>query len=185
LDSLERFLLRSIAAIAGVCFVWWLTPGGTKIDLIFRIASTTIILAIFPAVYLWKFVLAPATMDEEKQRLISDLNHRLDDRETRERIRRALWHLRQEGVQLRNEGLTTTTINSWTQKFNDWHTKVLEQAAACSIDLRHSLDPIDKLSPESNEFVAVPDPFHQKRVSVMSEMLSRLYKYLNQGLGTD
>ena len=48
------------------------------------------------------------------------------------------------------------------------------------MDLRHSLDPIDKISPENNEVVAVPDPRHQKNVSVMSEVLSRLYEFLNR-----
>jgi hypothetical protein len=50
------------------------------------------------------------------------------------------------------------------------------------MDLRHSLDPIDKISPNNNERVAVglTDRQHQKNVSVMSEMLSRLYEFLNR-----
>jgi hypothetical protein len=48
------------------------------------------------------------------------------------------------------------------------------------MDLRHALDPLDKIAPESNEQAAVVDAYHQKNVSVMSEILSRLYKYLNR-----
>jgi len=95
--------------------------------------------------------------------------------------RKRLWELRDEGVKLRNDGLVARALESWTKKFEKWHSQVLEHAAILSMDLRHSLDPIDKISEENRERVAVPDPFHQKRVSVISEMLSRLYKYLNKG----
>jgi hypothetical protein len=93
--------------------------------------------------------------------------------------RKRLWELREEGVSLRNEGTTTRVVPSWTDKFDKWHAEVLQQSAILSMDLRHSLDPIDKISPESNEKVGVTNPQHQKAVSVMSEILVRLYKYLN------
>ena len=111
---------------------------------------------------------------------ITDLTRQLDDRENREKVRAALWALREEGVKIRNDGLTTRDINSWKEKFEQWHARVLEQAGALSTDLRHSLDPIDKISPQSNEHPAVDSGSHQKNVSVMSEMLSRLYKHLDR-----
>jgi hypothetical protein len=76
--------------------------------------------------------------------------------------------------------LTTTNIASWADKFETWHTRVLDQAQKLSADLRHSLDPIDKISPDSNELVVAKDILHQKNVSVMSEMLARLYKHLDR-----
>jgi hypothetical protein len=94
--------------------------------------------------------------------------------------RKELWQLREVGVQLRNEGKTTRVVPSWSKKFEDWHARVLEQAATLSMDLRHALDPLDKIAPESNEQVAVVDAYHQKNVSVMSEILSRLFKYLSR-----
>jgi hypothetical protein len=97
--------------------------------------------------------------------------------------RRELWQLREVGVQLRNEGKITRVVPSWTEKFDAWHTRILEQAAILSMDLRHALDPVDKIAPESNEQVAVVDAYHQKNVSVMSEILSRLYKYLSRETG--
>src|SRR5262249_32934578 len=55
--------------------------------------------------------------------------------------RRELWELREQGVTIRNNGLTTRILPSWTKEFEDWHAKVLKQAAILSMDLRHSLDP--------------------------------------------
>jgi len=94
--------------------------------------------------------------------------------------RKELWELREQGVRIRNDGLTTGMVAPWSKEFGDWHAKVLDQAAILSMDLRHSLDPIDKISPWNNEVVAVTNPQHQKNVSVVSEMLSRLYEFLNR-----
>ena len=94
--------------------------------------------------------------------------------------RKELWILRDKGVQLRNEGKTTSDFNSWTEKYVMWHSEVLKQASVLSMDLRHSLEPVDKIGPESIEGVALPITQHQINVSVMSGMLSRLYAYLNR-----
>jgi len=61
-----------------------------------------------------------------------------------------------------------------------YHSDVLKIASELSMDLRHSLDPIDKLSRESIETVATLDEKHQMNVSILSEILSRLYAYLNR-----
>jgi hypothetical protein len=97
--------------------------------------------------------------------------------------RKALWQLRQEGVGLRNDGFSTRTLSSWTSKFEKWRAQVLEQAALLSMDLRHFLGPIDKISEQNNEPLlqfATKDVQLQKSVSVISEMLSRLSEYLNR-----
>ena len=180
LDSFERAALRIGGAVIGVVVVWWWTEGGTTNELIFRTIGTVAILGFFPGVYLWKLAVAPAKMDKEAHDVVADLTRQLDDREKRQKARAALWELREEGVTIRNDGLTTRVINSWNEKFQQWHARVLEQAGNLSDDLRHSLDPIDKISPESNERVAVDSASHQKNVSVMSEMLSRLYKHLDR-----
>jgi len=180
LDSTERAVLRVIGTVVGVAVVWWATKGGTTGDLAVRIAGTVAILTLFPAVYLWKFFATPAKIDKEARDRVADLTSKLDIREKRERLRTVLWELREEGVKLRNEGKITRVIDSWTEQFHAWHAKVLEQSEILSVDLRHSLEPIDKIGPESNEKVATNDPFHQKRVSVMSEMLARLYRYLDR-----
>jgi hypothetical protein len=54
-------------------------------------------------------------------------------------------------------------VPTWTKKFDDWHARVLEQAAILSMDLRHALDPVDKIAAESNEQIAVVDAYHEKK----------------------
>src|ERR1043166_8445629 len=89
----------------------------------------------------------------------------------REELRKKLWDLREEGVQLRNEGIATSAMAAWEVKLNKWHAAVLTQAALVSMDLRRSLDPLDKLPMETTKY---PDPKHQMNVSVVSEILVRI-----------
>ena len=130
----------------------------------------------FILLYLWNLFVVPAKLHAAAHNTIAELTR--DDRKELEQARKELWELRAEGVKIRNDGLITRTVDSWTEKFEEWHRKMLEQAAILSLDLRHSLDPIDKISPTCNERVAINDPIHQKNVSVMSEMLTRLYNHL-------
>jgi hypothetical protein len=183
LDSLPRVIWRLLVAIGAILLIAYFGPYfGAPADFKSRafaaLAAAAAIAIVFVIFYSWHFLAAPAKMDAEAHGTIADLTLRLDDREKHERTRKALWQLREQGVKIRNDGLTTTTLDSWTKKFEEWHAKVLEQAAILSVDLRHSLDPIDKISPGCNELVAVNNPVHQKNVSVMSEMLLRLYNYL-------
>jgi len=94
--------------------------------------------------------------------------------------RKELWLLREQGVNLRNDGKTTRLVAPWTQRFQEWHTRVLEQASLLSMDLRHALDPVDKIAAENVEQVAVAETSHQINVSVMSEILARLYLHLSR-----
>jgi hypothetical protein len=181
LDSRSRVAWRVLVAIGTVCLVAYFgAASDLRSRLITGLATIGAILIAFATFYIWQFVAAPAKMDKESRSKIAELSDKLDDREKRERVRKKLWELRESGVAIRNDGLSTRTIDSWTAKFEEWHAKVLIQAANLSVDLRHALDPIDKITPESNERVALSNPIHQKNVSVMSEMLARLYKYLDK-----
>ena len=100
--------------------------------------------------------------------------------------RKELWQLREEGVRLRNEGKITRVVPTWTKKFDDWHAQVLEQAAILSMDLRHALDPVDKIAAESNEQIAVVDASHQKNartVAVLSTIPERRGRLAGAGGG--
>jgi hypothetical protein len=90
LDTLDRAVFRIVGSVIGVALVWLATKNGTKADLEFRILGTTAILALFPVVYAWKFVVAPAKIDEAAQNTIAELNLRIDDRERRKKIQRQL-----------------------------------------------------------------------------------------------
>jgi hypothetical protein len=179
LDSWPRVMWRLSVAIGAILLVAYFgAPADFKSRAFAALGTTGAVAIVFVMFYFWHFLAAPGKMDAEAQSTITGLKSRLDDREKHEQTRKALWELRERGVKIRNDGLTTRTLDSWTEKFDEWHAKVLEQAAILSMDLRHSLDPIDKISPGCNESVAVNNMVHQKNVSVMSEMLVRLYSYL-------
>jgi hypothetical protein len=181
LDSQSRVTWRLLVAVGAILLIAYVgAPADLKSRALTALATTGAFAIAFTAFFVWHFAAAPAKMDTESRDTIDGLNRQLEDREKLKCARAALWILREEGVKLRNDGKFTRIINSWTEQFNAWHAKVLEQAEILSVDLRHSLEPIDKISHESNETVAVNDPFHQKRVSVMSEMLARLYRYLDK-----
>jgi hypothetical protein len=144
------------------------------------LSTTAIVIVLLSVFYVWNFVQTPARLDWEAVSTINSLQLRLDDQEARRKLRKELWLLREEGVQLRNKGKTTRTTATWNQEFENWHTRVLEKAEQLSADLRHSLDPLDKIAAESQEAVNVPDQPHQLAVSALSEMLARLYRFLNE-----
>lgn len=182
LDLPERAVLRIVAAAIGVAGVWWVTSGDTPSELVVRTIATAAILALLPVVLFWKLIVKPAQIDAEAQGKIADLNLKIEDREKIKQLRQAIWHLREEGVALRNKGLKTSAVVNWAERFDEWHSTLLERAAALSPDLRHSLDPLDNISPENIERIAVLDANHQKMVSAMSEKLARLYTYLNKSM---
>ena len=177
-----RLFLGTALSVAVIVFL--ASEAGYTTNLLSRIflafAALGIAAVLLAAFYIWNFVHAPVQLDKEARETIGDLTRKLDDREEHQKSRLSLWALRKEGVQIRNDGLTTTDTASWADKFETWHARVLDQAQKFSADLRHSLDPIDKISPESNEVVVANDILHQKNVSVMSEMLARLYKHLDR-----
>lgn len=93
--------------------------------------------------------------------------------------RERLWTLRESGVDLRNEGKNSRLPDQWRPKFDEWHTAALAQAKLVSRDLGHALSPIDKIDEKNQEkVVAWKDSRHQKKVSIMSEMLDRIYQHL-------
>jgi hypothetical protein len=144
------------------------------------LSTTAIVLILLLIFYVWNFVQAPARLDCEAVATIDALQLRLEDQKARRNLRRELWLLREEGVQLRNKGQTTRTTTTWKEEFEIWRGRVLEKAEQLSADLRHSLDPLDKIAPESQEAVGVSDHRHRLDVSVLSEMLTRLYKFLSE-----
>ena len=134
---------------------WRARPGTRPISesrIALALAATIGIPAIlFVVFYIWNFIHVPAQLDKDEQQTINDLTQKLDDREVFKKIRQSLWELREQGVKIRNDGLTTRTTVSWVEKFDAWHARVLDQANKLSADLRHSLDPIDKIAPESDD----------------------------------
>jgi hypothetical protein len=134
----------------------WLQPYFIKAAIVFVIAS--FICFLWPLV--WRF---------------------LDRFGPKNSARKKLRALRKDGVSLRNEGKFTTDPQSWTPRFLAWHAAVLKEASRLSKDLEASLDPINKISKENLETVAVNNYAHQVNVSFMSEVIRRIEMFLATG----
>ena len=176
-----RLVLMSILVAVGVfafgSFKGLATDTSSRIvTALFSLLIAPIILLVF--FYCWNFLCAPARLDSEAQNKMRSLELKIENREERRQLRKTLWELREQGVHLRNRGKTTRTIPSWKGEFDSWHTKVLQQSALLSDDLRHSLDPLDKIAHQ--EAVGVSDTQHQLEVSCLSEILARLYRFLSE-----
>jgi hypothetical protein len=94
-----------------------------------------------------------------------------------------LWNLRESGVPLRNKGKYLNNIDAvpeWTREYQSWHEQLMEIAGKYSPDFKRTLNPIDKITPRNVEAVAIHDGDHQINVSVMSEILDRLFKRLSE-----
>jgi hypothetical protein len=93
-------LFRIAAAVIGMAFVWYVTGGGSRGDLIFRAVGSAAILALVPIVFVWKFFSTPSKMDAESKNTINELNRKLDDRQKREEIQRALGRFIERGQEI-------------------------------------------------------------------------------------
>jgi hypothetical protein len=67
-------------------------------------------------------------------------------------------------------------VPNWTKTFENW--RGVQNAAVYSTDLRHSLDPLDKIEPYNVEAVRAKIGNHELNVSGMSEILDRIRKFL-------
>ena len=101
-----------------------------------------------------------------------------------QRSKAELWKLRHAGIKLRDTGgkLTEETlVHEWRGQFKAWHRAVLDQTEIYSMDLRHSLDPPDRIATENRRAVRFNGHKHEHHVSLLSEILTRLEKALQQG----
>ena len=58
--------------------------------------------------------------------------------------RKALWLLRDEGVQLRSEGITVHGYAEWESRFNHWHRRTLRTAVRLDEELAYRLRPLNQ-----------------------------------------
>lgn len=165
-----------LAAVFGTAAV---TTGSTIFDA-FLAALAAFSITWFVA-FLIRLIGLPAKyFYREKERA-----DRLENVDGKQEARNKLWALRDEGVALRNKGkkfVDPVKIAEWKNKHDIWRSAVLESAAVYSMDLRHSLDPVDKVAPGNIESVKWQQDGHQMRVSLISEILDRVYKFLNRDI---
>lgn len=82
IETKDRLVVAVILAGLSVALVWIL--GGAEAalaELVAKIAYTAAILLLFPAIYVWKFVVAPAGMDAAEQAAAAELRSALDNKE--------------------------------------------------------------------------------------------------------
>jgi hypothetical protein len=83
LDSREQLVIKVIVIIAALaCLALWGSADASRDELIARAAIAGILVLLFPFVYIWKFLGAPARLEAENKAShlasIDDLNIRMD-----------------------------------------------------------------------------------------------------------
>lgn len=111
LETTERVLITCLVAIIGIGLIW-LVDGGDQALVVFygKCAATVAVLLMFPFIWIWKVVRAPALLDADLRQRIARKNDAL---EISERIG-ALWS---EGEDLLSrEGIESNSVEkvNWT-----------------------------------------------------------------------
>jgi membrane protein implicated in regulation of membrane protease activity len=153
----------------------WISGSGV-LDA-FLVAATTFVTSWLVAFVVRLFSLTSAVYHLEEEQA-----GRPENVDGRQQTRAKLWALHQEGVRIRNEGKRIEAPDEpmWTKSYYSWHAAVLYNASIYSTGLQHLLDPLDKIAPRNQETVRANSRTHALNVSVMSEMLDRLYIHLGK-----
>jgi hypothetical protein len=153
----------------------WITGSGV-LDA-FLVAATT-----FVTTWLVAFVVRLISLTSEVYHFEEEQAGRPENVDGRQQARAKLWALHEEGVRIRNEGKRIEAPDEpmWTKSYYSWHAAVLYSASIYSTVLQHLLDPIDKIAPRNQETVRASSRTHALNVSVMSEVLDRLYNHLGK-----
>jgi len=139
-------------------------------------------LAAFVIAWTFGFLIRLSSLPPEYYYRQSERADRLENGQ--KQAKEKLWELRETGVALRNNGRELrdeAEVAEWTKEFEAWYKALLENASIYSSDLRHALDPLDKIALENRELVKAPHvKNHELCVSVTSEILARLFKFLSR-----
>jgi hypothetical protein len=152
------------------------TTGSGVLDA-FLVAATT-----FVTTWLVAFVVRLFSLTSEVYHFEEEQAGQPETVDGRQQARAKLWALHEEGVRIRNEGKRIEAPDEpmWTKSYYSWHAAVLYDAASYSTALQRLLDPIDKIAPRNQETVRTNSRTHALNVSVMSEVLDRLYTHLGK-----
>jgi membrane protein implicated in regulation of membrane protease activity len=153
----------------------WITGSGV-LDA-FLVAATT-----FVTTWLVAFVVRLFSLTSAVYHLEEEQAGRPEKVDGRQQTRAKLWALHEEGVRIRNEGKRIEAPDEpmWTKSYYSWHAAVLYNASIYSTGLQHLLDPLDKIAPRNQETARANSRTHALNVSVMSEVLDRLYIHLGK-----
>jgi len=162
-----------LAFVVGVA-AW--TTGSGVLDA-FLAAATT-----FVTTWLVAFVVRLISLTSEANHFEEEQAGQPENVDGRQQARAKLCALHEEGVRIRNEGkrIEAPEEPAWTKSYYSWHAAVLYNASIYSTVLQHLLDPLDKIAPRNQETVRANSRTHALNVSVMSEVLDRLYNHLGK-----
>jgi hypothetical protein len=97
-------------------------------------------------------------------------------------LMRDLWRLREVGVPLRNRSITShTALQTWLVEVDAWREALYAKAAEISPGLADHLRTLNEMGPPpANSQLFAAEPRHGHMVTVMSEILRRMSKYLEE-----
>jgi hypothetical protein len=155
---------------------------GTAAIIIGSTIADAFLVAFFALLVTWlvAFLVRLFSLPAEYYYTEKERADQLESIDARQQAKAHLWALREEGLSLRSKGMTIeeAEVPNWTKAFENWREVVLQNAAACSTDLRHSLDPLDKIEPYHLETARAKTGKHELNVSGVSEILDRMRKFL-------
>jgi ABC-type multidrug transport system fused ATPase/permease subunit len=162
-----------LAFVVGVA-AW--TTGSGALDAFLAAAKT------FVTTWLVAFVARLISLTSQANQLEEEQAGQPENVDDRQQAREKLWALHEEGVRIRNEGkgIEAPDEPAWTKSYYSWHAAVLYNASIYSPVLQRLLDPLDKIAPRNQETVRANSRTHALNVSVMSEVLDRLYNHLEK-----
>lgn len=137
--------------------------------------------AIFVCLFVLNFFSAPPLLQKEADKQIQFLTQRLDDKHDRQKHLNTLWHLRAQGVKIRNDAVSANTNSAkekWENRFNEWREKTLDEAYQINMNLKNWLDILDVTRPLPNDLEPHIDAEIKTSARTCSEMVRRLGEYL-------
>jgi hypothetical protein len=171
------FWIGILSAAAAVINHW--NPGSEFIESL----DWRIPLWALGTITVFRIVAAPYWILEADTAKISELSKALNDKEAKDEALKQLWALRRNGVVLRNQQLhDDDEFSSWNKEYKDWRRAVLFHAGVISANLEHRLETLNEVGEPPDIGSPYRGSAHKQAVSVMSEMLRRMERFLEEEL---
>lgn len=177
----DRIVIYILLAAIYLLVVWSnLGPATGEHETGLRVALTAALVILFPVVYLFHFLRAPSRIYAKSQSKVQELQSQLDGKHERQSSIDRLWQLRSDGIGHRNRVVSSSAeLVVWMDRYNEWRSRVLDEAGLVNVNLRHYLERLDETHPNpanSRPF----NPEHELHMRITSEILRRLQEYLKR-----
>jgi len=145
-----------------------------------------VLAGLFLITFLWGALRAPYKIFQKEHAKRLEIEDKLSERETDQAALTRLWELRADGVTHRNKQLAHDhEVKQWIEDFWRWREEVLAQAEKVSKNLAASLETLDRVRPPPVYPLSFRDPEHKRLYGIMSEILSRMYEFLQADMRRD